>query len=235
MPGPTLDPLGKKHPSPGLKSYKDGNYLAIQNYLRNGSKPRNETIEKQIHDISHEMQASTTDAPLPPLYRGTNVLDLGYRTVDMLKKNYKNTPTRSWPAYTSTSTDQRKAERFASSGKGTAVLLHITPCAGVRYINTSLYDGLKHVRNEDEILLDRDTKYCITSVNPTPPKYDIVHIDLLPHSKASSNPSASAAPPPKRLTVNSPKLNMEKQRTPIKKQTQARIFVPSPAKKRHPF
>lgn len=233
MPGPTLKPRKKKHPPPGLKSYKDGNYKAMQNYLRNKSKPYNETIEKQIHDISHEMQVSTTDAPLPPLYRGTDVLNLGYHTVDVLNRHYNKDLERSWPAYTSTSTDPKKAERFADSGKGTAVLLHITPCTGVRYINTSLYDELKHEKNEDEILLDRGTKYQITSIDSTPPRYDIVHIDLLSHSDASSNPSTGTAPPPKRLTVNSPKLNIEKQRTPTKKQ--ARIFVPSPIKKRKPF
>lgn len=181
------------YPNYGIKVYKNGDYKAVNQYLRKirGVPPTHlpngmvlthtqiEKLENIIRSIDSRM-VSNVLSHFPVLYRGTGPDEFGKKTTDRLSSLIDG-KTRRWKAYTSTSDIKRCAENYASGGnKG--ILLEITPSPNVSFIDLRGYSELKHTRTEPEILLARDTSYRITGtriVNESGKHYVCLEVQLI--------------------------------------------------------
>ncbi len=162
-------------PNYGIKVYKNGDYKAVNRYLRKirGIKPAHlpvgmnitevekDKLERIIRDIDSRMVNNVSNY-FPTLYRGTGPDEFGKKTTDQLL-SLADGRIRKWKAYTSTSDDKRCAEKYASGGEK-GILLEITTSPNVSFIDLKGYTDLKHTRTEPEILLARDTSYRITGI-----------------------------------------------------------------------
>ncbi len=162
-------------PNYGIKVYKNGDYKAVNQYLRKirGVKPTHlpvgmnlshietEKLERIIRDIDSRMEPNVL-SQFSILYRGTGPDEFGKKNTDQLM-SLLDGKTRKWKAYTSTSDIKRCAENYASGGKK-GILLEITPSPNVSFIDLRGYTELKHTKTEPEILLARDTSYRITGI-----------------------------------------------------------------------
>lgn len=163
------------YPNYGIKVYKNGDYKAVNRYLRkirgvepthlaagdNLSSTEIEKLERIIRDIDSKMVPNVSEQ-YPILYRGTGPIEFGKTTTDRLS-TLINGKKRRWKAYTSTSDSKRCAEKYAS-GTGKGILLEIITSPNVKYIDLKSYSELKHTRTEPEILLAHDTLYKITDI-----------------------------------------------------------------------
>lgn len=169
---------------PAIVQYKSHNYHTIQNFLRLGVIPPGETdssMRSKVQAITDCMQIGN---PVPPdsfLYRGTDFLEFGKRSIEgvqtMVGKNY------TWKGFVSTSVDAHAAYRFI---KG--LLLCIVPSDSTMFYDMSSASAeqrrmFKNLANEKEILLNCNTRCHIVRVDPAPqsklPKqYHIVTVRL---------------------------------------------------------
>ncbi len=176
-------------PSP-IVQYKNHNYRAIQNFLRSGAIPLGETDSSMRAKVQAITDCMQTEPPMPPgrlLYRGTDVLEFGKHSIEGVQKKVGET-TYTWKGFVSTSVDENAAYDFIKFG-GNGLLLYITPIEGTRFYDMSNASPaqkrmFKYLNKEKEILLDCNTRYRITYIEPAPPsvrrkQYHIVHVQLL--------------------------------------------------------
>ena len=116
------------YPNYGIKVYKNGDYKAVNQYLRKirGVPPTHlpngmvlthtqiEKLENIIRSIDSRMVPDVL-SHFPVLYRGTGPDEFGKKTTDRLSSLIDG-KTRRWKAYTSTSDIKRCAENYASGG-----------------------------------------------------------------------------------------------------------------------
>lgn len=166
---------GPEPPSPGVAIYKGGDFKSINKFLRevkNGnirtaeaawlSPAERDNILKYIVQIDSKMTAIGGDAAPPLLFRGASFNDFSipvFSAADIQGRIIATRKIQTWWGYTSTSSDRRKALKFAKD-----VLFEIQPLNETGILDFTRFSGLKHQKTEDEILLERGTRFKVTSV-----------------------------------------------------------------------
>lgn len=148
--------------NPGITFYKQNNYRLINSYLRTGhvnaTAAEKERLEKNINYISSVMRTGLDTDVYPMLYRGTGYDEFGFRQESFERLQGMVGSHVAWKAFTSTSVDRRKAEKFSHG-----VLIIFTPNSATRFVDMTQYDNMKF-KIEKEILLDKNLTGVIEDV-----------------------------------------------------------------------
>lgn len=164
----------------GVTQYKKGSHTAINNYLRRIGRSRIEDVPTNsyegdyglmlqiIRDIDKTMHLRGDGELHRVLFRGGGYKDFG--VISMKFKDLKKLEgeTQIWWGYTSTTTNRTVARRFC---KGVYIVINTTP--ETRLIRMKDFSGLS-CQGEDEVLLERGTKFHIDSVNETEGKAEVI-------------------------------------------------------------
>ena len=163
-------PIGKPMASFGVIQYKKGSHVIINKYLRRVGSSRIEDAPtsgvegdhalmlRKIRDIDATMRLRGDGDLYKVLFRGCGYIDFGIRSTNFEDLKNLEGKTKIWWGYTSTTTNETVAKRYC---KG--VYIVINTLSGTGLFNMRDFSGLS-CQGEDEVLIERGTKYCIDSV-----------------------------------------------------------------------
>lgn len=163
----------------GVIQYKKGSHKEINKYLRRIRRSRIEDVPtnpdegnyelmlRKIRDIDRTMHLRGDGELYKVLFRGGGYIDFGIRSMKFEDLKNLEGKTGIWWAYTSATTNETVAGRYC---KG--VYIVINTISETRLFNMRDFSGLS-CQGEDEVLLERGTKFCIDSVNETEGKVTV--------------------------------------------------------------
>ena len=163
----------------GVMQYKKGSHKGINKYLRRIRKSRIEDVPtnpdegnyelmlRKIRDIDRTMHLRGDGELYQVLFRGGGYIDFGIRSMNFEDLKSLEGKIQTWWAYTSTTTNETVARRFC---KGVYIVINTTP--KTKLISMKDFSGLS-CQGEDEVLLERGTKFIIDSVNETEGKVKV--------------------------------------------------------------
>lgn len=162
----------------GVMQYKKGSHKKINKYLRRIGSSRIENVPtnpdegnyelmlRKIRYIDRTMHLRGDGELYKVLFRGGGYIDFGIRSEKFEDLKNLEGKTQIWWAYTSTTTNKTVARRFC---KGVYIVINTVP--ETRLIRMKDYSGLS-CQGEDEVLLERGTKFRIDSVKETEGKVE---------------------------------------------------------------
>lgn len=166
------------YPNFGLTQYKKGTHRQINAYLRrigsssitdvrtNSEEVDYELMVRKINDIDREMYARGGGDAFKVLYRGCGYMNFGVASRNPNDLVPLQGQTLTWWAYTSTTFTEHIAQRFARGGsKG--IFIIINTLASTKLNDLTRYKDLPCTRNENEVLLERGTRFRIDDVDTT--------------------------------------------------------------------